>query len=198
MCDQYPRAHRDPRRSAICLLVLLCMNIIVDLDWTLFDVAAVRRALEDAEATEQWLQPEVWDTLNAADFFYSDALPWLSEQRAAGASLHLLTLPKSRAATAVVYQERKVLSSGISEYVDSYEVIGECKAEHIGRWLIADDINVMIDDRPSELQAVGARYPEVALVRIRRPDTKYADEPTPEDVLEISTLANFDPSTVAQ
>ena len=174
------------------------MNIIVDLDWTLFDVAAVQRALEDAEATEQWLQPEVWDTLNAADFFYSDALPWLSEQRAVGTSLHLLTLPKSRATTATTYQERKVLSSGISEYVDSYEVIGERKAEHIGRWLIADDINVMIDDRPSELQAVGARYPEVVLVRIRRPDTKYADEPTPEGVLEISTLAHFDPSTVAQ
>ncbi len=171
------------------------MNILIDFDWTLYDIAALREDAESASLMEHWLTGLLWDYFDPADYFYPDALPWLVAQREAGASIQLISIHHGPdwGAPAESFQRRKIAGSGVAEYVDSITIVSGQKADHIGPLLITDDINLFIDDLPEEVTSVAARYEEVQCVRMARPGSKYVELPTPAGVPEITQLADFDP-----
>ena len=169
------------------------MNIVIDFDWTLYDIAALKVEAERLDIMSEWLQGTVWQRLRASDYFYDDSLAWLASQRAAGHSLQLLSIhhgpdwgPETER-----FQKIKIAESGVGDYVDSVTVVAGKKAEHIGPLLRADQENIFIDDRPEELRAVMIECPSVQCIRMRRPGSKYEAEETPEGVLEVHSLADI-------
>ncbi len=199
------------------------MIVILDLDYTLLDTAALKRALEESmlplgvasaqfqetySATAQ-ATPGKYDysikgharllherfgideaaalarLTSALDMLpsalYPDSAPFLEALTHERIPMALLTLGNPR------FQEEKVAKLGIAKHFSHLFFTDGSKAEirldlpePSGEW-------VFINDNPAELRDLSVRYPDAAMIRIRRPGGK--EFPPDEEALEFPRIS---------
>lgn len=151
------------------------MRLIIDFDHTLFDTQRLRYALLDEVGQrgkgEKTPQPAL---AQLEHYLYADALPFLQRHRQH--HITLLTFGSPR------WQRYKIERSGIDRLVDDILVTEDSKVAALmaqGIGIEHDDSEriFFINDRGSEIDAMTAAFPTMRAVWIRRPGSKYVDEP---------------------
>ncbi len=180
------------------------MRIILDFDYTVFDTEAMRRALIEAlavhgvtekryrevekklkengglytleahlaefasgEPTRDMREAAYGVLTRAEEFLFSDVLPWLKEQHKHEVTLLSFGSPD--------WQARKMRDSGVDMYADEVIATDKDKADVVKQYA-GEDV-VVINDRGSEIDAMHAVMPQARYVWVRRPGTKYVNEP---------------------
>lgn len=121
------------------------------------------------------------DTLPS--MLYDDAVPFLNFLRSRKLPMVLLTMGNA------AFQRAKVERLDIEQYFD------DCIYTETGKETIDLEFSnppsewLFINDNPKELRALAARFPESAMIRIKRPDGKMF---TPEDdALNVPTFSSL-------
>lgn len=165
-------------------------HIIVDFDHTLYCVSRAWEDTKERGLEEHWPHVTLWDLLDATTYFYPDALPWLRAMRERGHQLTLLSIHQGPEYShdAEAFQKRKIVESGIGDFVDTVLVVPGKKVDYFAE-LFNEKPTVFIDDRPDELQAVRERYPMVDCYRLRRSDGLHRESETPPEMPEVANVA---------
>ena len=153
-------------------------------------MASCKQAAAAADVMDHWLQDSLWLYLDPADYFYPDAHLWLRTHKEAGHQIHILSIHQGPhwGMPAEQFQRIKLARSGVAEFVDSVTVVSGQKAEHIDPLLETEQRNIFIDDLPTELDTMRQTHPSVHCIRVRRPQAKHSDAPTPEGITEVAAL----------
>jgi len=202
------------------------MIVILDLDYTLLDTAALKRSLEESVLplgiTSTQFKETYDDTAQATpgrynyslvahahlmherfgideaealarltsaldmlpSALYPDTLPFLEKLTRERIPMVLLTLGNPR------LQEEKVAKLGIAKYfsrlffTDGSKVTVRLElSESPGEW-------VFINDNPGELRDLSVRYPDAAMICIKRPGGKQFSPA--EEALRFTTITSLD------
>lgn len=151
------------------------MRLIIDFDHTLFDTQRLRHALMDEADQRGRGEPTLQPALAQLEhFLYADAVPFL--RRHTQHHITLLTAGNPR------WQRYKIERSGIDRLVDDILITEQSKvaaltAQGIGIERNDSERIIFINDRGSEIDEMTAAFPTMHAVWIRRPGSKYVNEP---------------------
>lgn len=152
--------------------------------WKMFTPQALAQRLHKAYGTNMQAALDAMQGVAARsrEFLYPDAAEALRRLKEAGHEIYILTRGDED------WQRMKVKHSGLAPYCVEAFCLAQAKQEFLREWCIKHPGAVMVDDRPVEIKAVHDLKLPIRLVRMRRPDAKYADQDTPPTVEEIRNL----------
>ena len=170
------------------------MKYILDLDHTLLDTTAFADALAKDGRGDEPVNPRMWYDYSAADYLYSDVVPWL--QRIQTADILLLTAyTPALGLEAEAYQRAKVDSSGLAALVSEVVFMEGLKgvvAAEIAKQFPPHEPIVFVDDRVEQCLSVKAALPHALCCVMRRDSETKTTAPTLEGMPVVHTLADVD------
>lgn len=156
------------------------MNYILDFDHTLFDARAF---VQDAHAYKDsgvYVTPAIWDILDAKNYFFDDALPFL--QSHTKEHMRILTaMTPSLGPEAREFQKVKLERSGSMDYVSETICMEGDKGPYIQK-MYTNEPTVFVDDTVEHLLSAKKHCPDIQVVQIIRPElagVRTSDETIP-------------------
>jgi len=155
------------------------MKLILDFDRVLFDHDALRAAMEQKSLAHLYAEPELWDHIHPSDFLYADVIPFLSSYKKA--DITIVSAYTARIGTnAEVYQKRKIVESGITDYVQDIVIMDGSKAPHVSA--STADRAIFVDDKRTYVEEVFNLCTGVTAVQLLRPNAERAKNDVIGDV----------------
>lgn len=146
------------------------MKYILDFDLTLSDYHKFLEAAEPYKADGTWITPAIWDILDATEFLYEDAIPFL--EKVGKENVHILTaMSPYTGPQAREFQKTKLQRCGIGQYVSGITFMEGDKGPYVKN-LYDGTPTVFVDDNAGHLRSSREHVPEVHAVQMVRPETK--------------------------
>lgn len=152
--------------------------------WRLFTVKALAQRIERRKGIDRSEIISALETVveESAKYVYDDVIQSMKHLKEEGHKIFLLSWGDPS------WQEKKLKHSGLAEYVDEAVCVAQMKADYLKQMKRDDEILVMVDDKPAEISAIAEEHPDISCIRIKRKDSKYADQPTPAGIPEASDM----------
>lgn len=151
--------------------------------WKVFTVQGfANRLASKSGIAQEIIEKTLWDVAKSSGHcLYPDVMEVCRELKSVGHTLILLSWGDED------WQGAKIEQSGVRSFFDEIVTITDLKADYLkgrgnGRPV------VLVDDKPAELKSVQEARPDIQLVRMRRPNAKYSDTPTPDGMTEVTSM----------
>lgn len=155
--------------------------------WKMFTVKGISQRLEKSTGTKFAQIASSFENISEDSelFVYDDVHEACKSLKDQGHDLLLLSWGDEG------WQKKKIENSGVSNYFDEIITAMDVKTKYLEGFCeeTCDDGAgkckvVVVDDKPAELLAIKESNPLFHLIRIKRSNGKYSDQPTPDGMHE--------------